>query len=67
MPNFLIDSLSSFLYFQMDEPLVKGEGKSWESLGLSARLKKGVERIREIKVHKAKISREQSHVFFPEV
>ncbi|KAM3821770.1 zinc finger protein 771 isoform 1-T1 [Vipera latastei] len=34
----------------MDEPLVKGEGKSWESLGLSARLKKGVERIREIKL-----------------
>ncbi|KAL7977549.1 hypothetical protein Chor_009498 [Crotalus horridus] len=44
------DSLSSFLYFQMDGPLVKGEGKSWESLGLSARLKKGVERIREIKL-----------------
>lgn len=53
MPNLLMDSLFSFLYFQMDGPLVKGEGRSWESLGPSARLKKGVERIRDIKVHKA--------------
>ncbi|XP_034275653.1 zinc finger protein 771 [Pantherophis guttatus] len=34
----------------MDGPLVKGEGRSWESLGPSARLKKGVERIRDIKL-----------------